>query len=155
MASFLNFKKLRFSVSKPIKSVRQWNLLAVVFMPILDLLFLYVLNLSCLPVQIVWSIKVKCSKVEGKSSWFIGKIMEKYRHIFEKWRRSNGFFLEMSTFFWKMMTSNEACDSILDVYDIQTSSNIYDDDDDGQSWSIIMPYLGMLYLRHSPNIDLK
>ena len=46
---------------------------------------------------------------------------------------TNGFFLEMSTFFRKMMTSNEVRDSILDVDDVQTSSNIYDDDDDGQS----------------------
>ena len=46
---------------------------------------------------------------------------------------NNGFFLEMSTFFRKMMTSNKAHDSILDVNDVQTSSNIYDDDDDGQS----------------------
>ena len=43
------------------------------------------------------------------------------------------FFLEMLTFFRKMTTSNEARDSILDVDDVQTSSNIYDDDDDGQS----------------------
>ena len=40
-----------------------------------------------------------------------------------------------------MTTSNEVRDSILDVDDVQTSSNIYDDDDDGQSWSIITPYL--------------
>ena len=46
---------------------------------------------------------------------------------------TNGFFLEMSTFFRKMKTSNEVRDSILDVDDVQTSSNIYDDDDDGQS----------------------
>ena len=46
---------------------------------------------------------------------------------------TNGFFLEMSTFFRKMTTSIEACDSILDVDDVQTSSNIYDDDNDGQS----------------------
>ena len=39
-----------------------------------------------------------------------------------------------------MMTSNEVCDSILDVDDVQTLSNIYDDD--GQSWLIITPYLG-------------
>ena len=45
---------------------------------------------------------------------------------------NNGFFLEMSTFFRKMTTSNKARDSILDVDDVQTSSNIYDDDDDGQ-----------------------
>ena len=37
----------------------------------------------------------------------------------------------MSTFFRKMTTSNEASDSVLDVDDVQTSSNIYDDD--GQS----------------------
>ena len=30
-------------------------------------------------------------------------------------------------------TSNEACDSILDVDDVQTSSNFFDDDHDGQS----------------------
>ena len=41
-------------------------------------------------------------------------------------------------------TSNEARYSILDVDDVQTSSNIYDDDDDGQSWSIITPYLVLL-----------
>ena len=41
-----------------------------------------------------------------------------------------------------MTTSNEVRDSILDVDDVQTSSNIYDDDNDGQSWSIITPYLG-------------
>ena len=35
---------------------------------------------------------------------------------------TNGFFLEMSTFFRKMTTSNEAGDSVLDA-----------DDDDGQS----------------------
>ena len=46
---------------------------------------------------------------------------------------TNGFFLEMSTFFRKMMTSNEARNSIVDVDDVQTPSNIYDDDDDGQS----------------------
>ena len=46
---------------------------------------------------------------------------------------TNNFFLEMSTFFRKMMTSNEVRDSILDVDDVLTSSNIYDDDDDGQS----------------------
>ena len=57
---------------------------------------------------------------------------------------TNGFFLEMSTFFRKMTTSNEARDSVLDVDDVQTSSNIFDDDDDGQSWSIITPYLGVL-----------
>ena len=44
---------------------------------------------------------------------------------------TNGFFQEMSTFFRKMMTSNEARYSILDVDDVQTSSNIYDNDDDG------------------------
>ena len=43
---------------------------------------------------------------------------------------TNGFFLEMLTFFRKMTTSNEACYSILDV-----------DDGDGQSLSIITPYL--------------
>ena len=43
------------------------------------------------------------------------------------------FFLEMSTFFRKMTTSNKARNSILDVDDIKTSSNIYDDDHDGQS----------------------
>ena len=57
---------------------------------------------------------------------------------------TNGFFLEMSTFFRKMTTSNEVRDSILDVDDVQTSSNIYDADDDGQSRSIITPYLGKL-----------
>ena len=41
-----------------------------------------------------------------------------------------------------MTTSNEVRDSILYVDDVQTSPNIYDDDDDGPSWSIIMPYLG-------------
>ena len=46
---------------------------------------------------------------------------------------TNSFFLKKSTFFRKMMTSNEPHYSILDVYDVQTSSNIYDDDDDGQS----------------------
>ena len=46
---------------------------------------------------------------------------------------TNGFFLEMSTFFEKMTTSNEVRDSILDVDDVQMSSNIYDDDNDGQS----------------------
>ena len=61
---------------------------------------------------------------------------------------TNGFFLEMSTFFRKMTTSNEVRDSILDVDDVQTSSNIYDDDDDGQSWSIITPYLDLFYSCH-------
>ena len=56
---------------------------------------------------------------------------------------TNGFFQEMSTFFRKMTTSNEVRDLILDVDDVQTSSNIYDADDDGQSWSIITPYLGI------------
>ena len=46
---------------------------------------------------------------------------------------TNGFFQEMLTFFRKMTTSNEVRDSILNVDDVQTSSNIYDDDDDGQS----------------------
>ena len=41
-----------------------------------------------------------------------------------------------------MTTSNEVHDSILDVDEVQTSPNIYDDDDDGQSWSTITPYLG-------------
>ena len=45
---------------------------------------------------------------------------------------TNGFFLEMSTFFRKMTTSNEAPDSIINVDDVQTSSNISDDDNDGQ-----------------------
>ena len=45
---------------------------------------------------------------------------------------TNSFFQEMSTFFRKMMTSNKVRDSILDVDDVQTLSNIYDDDDDGQ-----------------------
>ena len=45
---------------------------------------------------------------------------------------TNGFFKEMSTFFRKMMTSNKVRDSILDVDDVETSSNIYEDDDDGQ-----------------------
>ena len=40
-----------------------------------------------------------------------------------------------------MTTSNEVRDSILDVDDVQTSLNIYDDDNDSQSWSIITPYL--------------
>ena len=40
-----------------------------------------------------------------------------------KMMTTNGFFLEMLTFFRKMTSSNEARDSILDV----------DDDDDGQS----------------------
>ena len=44
---------------------------------------------------------------------------------------TTGFFLEMLTFFRKIMNSNKARDSILDVDDVQTSSNIYDDD--GQS----------------------
>ena len=46
---------------------------------------------------------------------------------------TNGFFQEMSRFFRKMTTSNEARDSSFDVDDVQTSSDIYDDDDDGQS----------------------
>ena len=46
-----------------------------------------------------------------------------------------------------MATSNKVCDSILDVDDVQTSSDIYDDDDDGQSWSIIMPYLAYKHMR--------
>ena len=41
---------------------------------------------------------------------------------------TNGFFQEMLTFFRRMTTSNEACYSILDVDDVQTSSNIHDDD---------------------------
>ena len=48
----------------------------------------------------------------------------------------------MLTFFRKMTISKEARDSILDVDEVQTSSNIYDNDDDGQSGSIITPYLG-------------
>ena len=55
---------------------------------------------------------------------------------------ATSFILEMSTFFRKMTTSNEARDSVHDVDDVQTLSNIYDADDDGQSWSIITPYLG-------------
>ena len=55
---------------------------------------------------------------------------------------TNGFFLEMSIFYRKITTSNEARDSVLDVDDVQMSSNIYDDDDDGQPWSIITIYLG-------------
>ena len=54
---------------------------------------------------------------------------------------TNGFFQEMSTFFRKMATSNEFHDSILDVDDVQMSSNIYDDDDDDQWTSIITPCL--------------
>ena len=50
---------------------------------------------------------------------------------------TNGFFQEMLRFFRKMTTSNEVRDSILDVDDVQTSSNIYDDDDDGLSQLII------------------
>ena len=46
---------------------------------------------------------------------------------------TNGFFLKMLTFFRKLTTSNEVRDSILDVDDVQTSSNMYDDHDDGQS----------------------
>ena len=66
---------------------------------------------------------------------------------------TNGFFLEMSTFFRKMTTSNEARDSILGVDDVQTSSSINDDDDDGQSLSIITPHLGMqLDSRVSKNV---
>ena len=47
------------------------------------------------------------------------------------WTHStNMIHLSLSkTFFRKMTTSNEAFDSILDVDDVQTSSNIYDDDD--------------------------
>ena len=45
---------------------------------------------------------------------------------------TNRFFQEMLTFFIKMTTSNEVRDSILNVNDVQTSSNIYDDDNDGQ-----------------------
>ena len=45
---------------------------------------------------------------------------------------TNGFFQEMLTFFKKMTTSNKVFDSILDVNDVQTSSNIYDDDDNDQ-----------------------
>ena len=55
---------------------------------------------------------------------------------------TNSFFQEMLTFFRKMTTSNEVRESILDVDDVQMSSNIYDDDNDGQSLSIITPYLG-------------
>ena len=58
-----------------------------------------------------------------------GKILSFLR----KMTITNGFFQEMLTFFRKMMTSNEVCDSILNVDEIQTSSNIYDDDDDDQS----------------------
>ena len=52
--------------------------------------------------------------------------------FFRKMMTTNGFFLEMSTFFRKMTTSNEAHDTVLNVNDVQTSSNNYDDDDDGQ-----------------------
>ena len=52
-----------------------------------------------------------------------------------------------------MTTSNEARDSILGVDDVQTSSSINDDDDDGQSLSIITPHLGMqLDSRVSKNV---
>ena len=50
----------------------------------------------------------------------------------------------MSTFFGKMMTSNNVHDSILDVNDVQTPSNMYDGDDEDQSGSIIMPFLDLL-----------
>ena len=46
------------------------------------------------------------------------------------------------------MTSNEVRDSILDVDDIQTSSNIYDDNDGGQSCLIITPYLVVDFIPH-------
>ena len=42
-----------------------------------------------------------------------------------------------------MMTSNQVRDFILDVDNVQTSSNIYDNDDDDQSLSIITPYLAI------------
>ena len=42
---------------------------------------------------------------------------------------SNGFFVEMSSFFQKMMTSKVGRDSIPAVDNIQRSSNIYDNDD--------------------------
>ena len=45
-------------------------------------------------------------------------------------------------FFRKMMASNIGRHSIPDVNDVQTSSNIYNDDDNIHSGSIIMPYLG-------------
>ena len=46
---------------------------------------------------------------------------------------TNSFFQEMSTFFRKMTTSNKVRDLILDFDDVQTSSNIYDDDNDVHS----------------------
>ena len=45
---------------------------------------------------------------------------------------SNGLKVKCQDFYEKSTTSNEAHDSVLDVDDVQTSSNIYDDDDDGQ-----------------------
>ena len=50
-----------------------------------------------------------------------------------------------------MTTSNVGCDSIPAVDNVQTSSNIYDDDDDVHSWSIIMPYLGLFVVWASPS----
>ena len=46
---------------------------------------------------------------------------------------TGGFFKEMSTFFGKMMTSNVGRDSIPDVDHVQTSSNIFNGDDDVHS----------------------
>ena len=45
---------------------------------------------------------------------------------------TNSFFKEISTYFRKMTTSNEVRDSILNVDEVYTSSNIYDNDDDDQ-----------------------
>ena len=61
-AIFLNRGLLRFRCSRLIKLLKWDSLFEVVFRPILRELFLYIWNLLCLLVQIIWSSMVIVSK---------------------------------------------------------------------------------------------
>ena len=69
-AIFLKWTKLRLSISSPTRPLMWWSLLAVVFIPILVLQFLKIWKLSCLLVQMIWSITVTCSKLRTFSCLF-------------------------------------------------------------------------------------
>ena len=70
LANFLKWIYSRLSISRPIWLLMWYNLFAVVFIPILLLLFLKIWNINCLHVQMIWSITVMCSKLRTLSCSF-------------------------------------------------------------------------------------
>ena len=83
--NFINFLKCtnpRFSASRPINLLIGYNLLAVVFIPILFLLFLYISKVNCLLVQTI------PSRFFGLTDWseFLGTSWGFFLRILFVWR---------------------------------------------------------------------